>query len=118
MSLFILKNSWLLSLSGVRVDRILVQILFISENALSTEAVDVAIVFFMATTFLRFSVPFLLKGTRKSKSSCALSTSMRKIVWFIGMHGNALASSFIEFTFKYFSEPGSRESMFYRISMF
>ena len=57
-SLFNKMHKRSLNLSGRRVDRRFVQIRFIPENALSTEAVDVEMVFLTAIKVVKFGTLF------------------------------------------------------------
>ena len=56
-SLFNEMHKRSLNLSGGRVDRRFVQIQFIPENTLSTEAVDVEMVFLTAIEVVKFGKP-------------------------------------------------------------
>ena len=85
MSLFIDTHNKSLSFSGVIDDRSLLHIRFIPENALSTEAVDVASVFLIDISLSKFFALFLLMGIPRLKSSLALFISISNILVFISI---------------------------------
>ena len=63
------------------MDLNLVQVLFIPENTLSTEAVDVATVFFRKISFIKFTHLVLLMGRPRKRSVLALSNFIFSSDW-------------------------------------
>ena len=63
------------------LDLILLQTLFIAEKALSTKAVEAAMVFFSATSLVMFCYRLSEIGIPSRKSFLALSSSSLRIDW-------------------------------------